>query len=633
MGKERRFYPLSVKSGIQKDGSENEGNYYIGGNWMRFQRGLAETMGGITAIDDLFFKNKQGIYPKSKNGNYLTNMKAFSWDGQDYLFISYTSFQVAEINEVGFYILKYNLNGDPNQSISYTDFIYYHKEQSSAYPYLYDTYFLFEGPFTLDVDDDLNPGAKKFDSPFFYAQLVADSSNILNNTKSSLFLLPFAKNSSSLNDEDDIFRNQDFIKDFTSNYNFNGGVRVQNNLFVAFGNGSFIYSKYPDFRKSILTAGTENAKIVTEVDPLSGSNQKIIQGYFTRGGGNSPCLLFWSLTSLIRVMNVNGTEGEIGFSSDIISNNCSIMSRDCVVEYDGLFYWMGVDRFFVYNGTVQELPNTFNQNDVFENIDLSQRMNVIGIANPKYGEIWWFYPDKRYAPYYYDPAIEDSYTPFDGNTAAVVYNKRENCWYSLEYINRDAVAFSLENGFLFTGGCDNYLQKDAKGDPAPPKDYNYEKNYQQIYVHDTPLMVKKSLNYDMATQMGQMQWYPVESTLEAPFFSWKYLSPGQQFVGENKQINLVAIEPDVNFKKFDGYEKFWDDTKEDTCFKIEVSIQTKKFLMKSKTRSSELRYIKSNTTQLTYSNTSSGYLGIKLHSTTPYKIATFLLQFEFEGEK
>jgi hypothetical protein len=98
---------------------------------------------------------------------------------------------------------------------------------------------------------------------------------------------------------------------------------------------------------------------------------------------------------------------------DIISSQSSIMSSQSVIEYDGVYYWCGVDRFLLYNGAVKEIPNSFNQNYFFDNLNYSQRQKVWVTKVPRYGEIWWFYPRGN--------ATEC--------TDAVVYNIRENCWY------------------------------------------------------------------------------------------------------------------------------------------------------------------------------------------------------------
>jgi len=89
------------------------------------------------------------------------------------------------------------------------------------------------------------------------------------------------------------------------------------------------------------------------------------------------------------------------------------MSSSSVIEYDGIFYWVGIDRFLMYNGQVMEIPNSVNQNYFFDNINFSQRQKVWCTKVSRYGEIWWFYPRGT--------ATEC--------TDAIVYNVREKTWY------------------------------------------------------------------------------------------------------------------------------------------------------------------------------------------------------------
>jgi hypothetical protein len=64
---------------------------------------------------------------------------------------------------------------------------------------------------------------------------------------------------------------------------------------------------------------------------------------------------------------------------------------------------------------VKEIPNPFNQNWFFDNLNYTQRQKVYATKVPRFGEIWWFYPR--------------------GNSTecndAVIYNIRENVWYDL----------------------------------------------------------------------------------------------------------------------------------------------------------------------------------------------------------
>jgi hypothetical protein len=141
------------------------------------------------------------------------------------------------------------------------------------------------------------------------------------------------------------------------------------------------------------------------------TGQKIVKGLPLRAGpGNSPSGIFWSLDSVIRATFVGGAPV---FQFDTVSATSSILSSQGVIEYDGVYYWAGVDRFLMFNGVVREVPNPLNLNWFFDNLNFEQRQKVFAMAVPRYGEIWWCFPF--------------------GNetecTHAVIYNVREQTWY------------------------------------------------------------------------------------------------------------------------------------------------------------------------------------------------------------
>jgi hypothetical protein len=144
------------------------------------------------------------------------------------------------------------------------------------------------------------------------------------------------------------------------------------------------------------------------------SSQKLVMGMPLRGGGaNSPAALFWSLSEVIVAQWVGG---DLTFRFSTVSPSSSILSSDSVIEYDGLYFWIGTDRFMVFNGTVSEVPNGQNQDWFFNNITERYACKTFAFKVPRYGEIWWC-------------------APMFGNTEpshAVIYNVRENVWYDTE---------------------------------------------------------------------------------------------------------------------------------------------------------------------------------------------------------
>ena len=185
------------------------------------------------------------------------------------------------------------------------------------------------------------------------------------------------------------------------------------------------------------TAGIVGWSVPGDPTDLSGSGsgiarvwgQKIVKGMPLRAGsGSAPAGLFWAYDAVIRATFTGGTTV---FQFDVIATDTSIMSEDCVVDYDGVFFWAGVDRFLMFNGVVRDVPNTLNQNWFFNNLNESQRSKVFAFKMPYYGEIWWCYPR--------DDATEC--------THAVIYNVREQTWYDTALPESGRSAGGFNNAF------------------------------------------------------------------------------------------------------------------------------------------------------------------------------------------
>lgn len=197
---------------------------------------------------------------------------------------------------------------------------------------------------------------------------------------------------------------------FDNNVSVSGGVVSLHPYLFVYGNNGSIRN---------CAAGNFHDWVSADANEANMATGKIVKGLPVRGGSNSPSGLFWSLDSLIRVsynptsINVGGTSVTQFWRYDVISSQSSMLSSQSVIEYDGIYYWCGVDRFLLYNGVVKEIPNSMNQNFFFDNLNYAQRQKVYATKVPRFGEIWWFYPR--------------------GNSTecndCIIYNVRENVWY------------------------------------------------------------------------------------------------------------------------------------------------------------------------------------------------------------
>ena len=193
---------------------------------------------------------------------------------------------------------------------------------------------------------------------------------------------------------------------FDNNIAVSGGVVMLHPYLFVYGNNGLIQNS---------SAGNFNDWVSADANSNNVATGKVVKGMPLRGGTTSPAGLFWTLDSVVRVTYAPSTVGGINYfwKYDLLTSMSSILSSQCVIEYDGIFYWCGTDRFLSYNGVVSEIPNNQNMNYFFDNLNYSQRQKVWVSKVPRWGEIWWFYPK--------GDATEC--------TDAIIYNVREKSWY------------------------------------------------------------------------------------------------------------------------------------------------------------------------------------------------------------
>ena len=100
------------------------------------------------------------------------------------------------------------------------------------------------------------------------------------------------------------------------------------------------------------------------------------------------------------------------WQSQLLGDNISIASQNAAATASGLVFWMGVDKFYKYDGRVQTLRCDLRQH-IFSNINTLQAGQIFSGTNEGFNEVWWFYCSAN------STAI-DRY---------VVYNYSEDIWY------------------------------------------------------------------------------------------------------------------------------------------------------------------------------------------------------------
>jgi hypothetical protein len=96
----------------------------------------------------------------------------------------------------------------------------------------------------------------------------------------------------------------------------------------------------------------------------------------------------------------------------LLGDNISIMSTNAAIIASGVIYWMGVDKFYVYDGRVNTL-NCDLRRFVFGDLNQQQALQVFAGTNEGFNEVWWFYCSAN-------SSAVDRY---------VIYNYLEKIWY------------------------------------------------------------------------------------------------------------------------------------------------------------------------------------------------------------
>ena len=120
-------------------------------------------------------------------------------------------------------------------------------------------------------------------------------------------------------------------------------------------------------------------------------------------------VLVWTNSSLYSLQYV-GAPGVWG--AQIVGDNISVISQNAVAYANGIAFWMGQDKFYMYDGRTQTLKCDVRKY-VFEDLNHLQFDQVFAGTVEAFHEIWWFYCSEN-------SNTVDKY---------VVFNYLEQTWY------------------------------------------------------------------------------------------------------------------------------------------------------------------------------------------------------------
>ena len=419
----QKVFALDTLPGIQRDGTVFDKQYYNDGQWVRFQRGRPRKIGGYRVISNELIGPSRGIWVNAQNAfNFI--FSGYS-DGLQEL--------VIDDNGVGSGLTNFTLSNFSASPLNMWQFDGFYDVGGAGV----NTLLAHPGQNLAAIDSTVNTpvligdinGSTMSQIGVFTASVttVNGSPNLTLPSDNSLIGsgqtvtgtgIPANTTIISVSGTTVVMSanataSGSITATFNNNVSVSGGVVTLHPYVFVYGNNGLIRN---------CSAGNAQNWVGADANEVNVATGKIVQGLPVRGGSNAPSGLFWSLDSLVRVSYAPqslGVAGTANFAAptfwryDIISSQTSIMSSQSVIEYDGIYYWCGVDRFLLYNGVVKEIPNQMNQNWFFDNLNYTQRQKVWATKVPRFGEVWWFYPR--------------------GNSTecndAIIYNTRENVWY------------------------------------------------------------------------------------------------------------------------------------------------------------------------------------------------------------
>jgi len=357
---------LFCEPGIQRDGTPYASKKWTDGQWVRFQRGKPKKIGGYKAMTAVAAGPIRNVLIDARQGNY--NAHLFSPSGIE------------------------KLTFDPNLGVG------------AGFVVRTPTGFTTNANYLWSSDKLISGGTN---TPTLACVATPDANDITSDAAGTVYSGDITASTALTTVYTDV--------PGTVPLQVSGGIVALPPFLFAYGSNGLIQNSNPNNISGPSGGWTvsSGANVYANIAYVAGT--KFVKGLPLRGGSLSPAGLFWALDALVRV-SFQGSSGGGYFNYwryDTISGRMSVLSKNSIIEYDGVYFWVGVDRFFTYNGVVQELPNDTNLNYFFDNLNQNYRSKVFAVKVPRYGEIWWFYPTG---------------TNTECN-AAVIYNVRENCWY------------------------------------------------------------------------------------------------------------------------------------------------------------------------------------------------------------
>ena len=98
-------------------------------------------------------------------------------------------------------------------------------------------------------------------------------------------------------------------------------------------------------------------------------------------------ILVWTDSTLY---SLQALQADPWWGTQLLADNISIIGQNAAAVASGTTYWMGVDKFYRYNGKTETLRCDLRQ-FIYSDINLDQAAQVFAGTNEGFNEVWWFY--------------------------------------------------------------------------------------------------------------------------------------------------------------------------------------------------------------------------------------------------
>jgi len=213
---------------------------------------------------------------------------------------------------------------------------------------------------------------------------------------------------------------------------------------IAFGSNSYNGGTYSSTFNPMLVRWSDQANAYQWVPQVTNQSGEfaLSNGSFIMGArATRQEILIWTNTALYTMQYVGYP---YVWSFQLLMDNISVMSPNCMVTINNITYWMGTSKFYKYDGTVHTLPSTLRQY-VFDDLNINQAFQVFSGANEGYNEVWWFYVSNE--------SIDNSIDKY------VIYNYLDDAWAygTFETVQVNAGSFVIGKQYVISSaGTTNF---------------------------------------------------------------------------------------------------------------------------------------------------------------------------------